>query len=221
MFILPLICLVDQGNLPTREAITVYYEEQMMKTSRESGLDYSSHDATVRRREGGGDEEGGHPDTDEEEAGGQTTKEKEEKPKTDPDDEDDPHSEQEPGLGSIGSDPHPETGSEDDPGGLQTTVSPPETEPQADGHNEPGEEPATVQAEDVPEGIVAETSQRSRPKLSRMERVQSLSSLSSEEEKMGRTHRWVAGAVSETHVVVFIYWSSVMILWEVSLAWLS
>ncbi|XP_062236076.1 piezo-type mechanosensitive ion channel component 2-like isoform X2 [Platichthys flesus] len=169
-----------QGNLPTREAITVYYEEQMMKISRESGLDSGSHDATVRGREGGGDEEGGRPDTEEEEAGGQTTNEKEEKLKTDSDDEDDSHSEHEPGLGSIGSDPHPQTGSEEDPGGLQTTVSPPETEPEADGHNEPGE--------DVPECIEAKTSQRSRPKLSRMERVQSLASLSSEEGEISHTY---------------------------------
>ncbi|XP_069368065.1 piezo-type mechanosensitive ion channel component 2-like isoform X1 [Paralichthys olivaceus] len=176
-----------QGNLPTREAINVYYEEQMMKTSRESGLDCSSHDAAVRGREGGGDEEGESPDTDEEEAGGQTTIEKEEKPKTDSDNEDDPHSEQDPEPGSAGSDPHPETGYEDDPGGLQTT-SPPEAEPEAHGPNEPGEEPTTVPSEDVPECIVAKTSQRSRPKLSRMERVRSLLSLSSEEEQISRTH---------------------------------
>ncbi|KAM3860328.1 piezo-type mechanosensitive ion channel component 2-like [Diretmus argenteus] len=34
-----------QGNVPSREAIHVYYQQQMLKTSRESGLDYSSHEA--------------------------------------------------------------------------------------------------------------------------------------------------------------------------------
>ncbi|XP_034416405.1 piezo-type mechanosensitive ion channel component 2-like [Cyclopterus lumpus] len=34
-----------QGNVPTREAIHVYYQEQMMKASRESGLNYSTQDA--------------------------------------------------------------------------------------------------------------------------------------------------------------------------------
>ncbi|XP_071370340.1 piezo-type mechanosensitive ion channel component 2-like [Centroberyx affinis] len=34
-----------QGNVPSREAIHVYYQQQMLKTSRESGLDYSTHEA--------------------------------------------------------------------------------------------------------------------------------------------------------------------------------
>ncbi|KAA8578102.1 hypothetical protein FQN60_002567, partial [Etheostoma spectabile] len=34
-----------QGNVPTREAIHLYYQEQMMKSSSESGLNYSTHEA--------------------------------------------------------------------------------------------------------------------------------------------------------------------------------
>ncbi|XP_075941386.1 piezo-type mechanosensitive ion channel component 2-like isoform X1 [Anarhichas minor] len=58
-----------QGNVPTREAIHVYYQEQMMKASRESGLNYSTHEAErqasaeTRREE---EEEAVSPDTDEE-----------------------------------------------------------------------------------------------------------------------------------------------------------
>ncbi|XP_074484403.1 piezo-type mechanosensitive ion channel component 2-like isoform X2 [Sebastes fasciatus] len=60
-----------QGNVPTREAIHVYYQEQMMKASRESGLNYSTHEAegqasAERGREE--EEEAVSPDTDEEEA---------------------------------------------------------------------------------------------------------------------------------------------------------
>ncbi|KAJ4923967.1 hypothetical protein JOQ06_028222 [Pogonophryne albipinna] len=34
-----------QGNVPTRDAIHVYYQRQILKASRESGLNYSSHEA--------------------------------------------------------------------------------------------------------------------------------------------------------------------------------
>uniref|UniRef100_A0A3Q1EK08 Piezo-type mechanosensitive ion channel component 2-like n=1 Tax=Acanthochromis polyacanthus TaxID=80966 RepID=A0A3Q1EK08_9TELE len=105
-----------QGDVPSREAINVYYQEQMMKSSRESGLDDSAHED---------DEKGGSPDAHEEEAGGETAEEK----------------------------------------------------PEPEGSETGGD--STVDAEGCPECQVAKTSQRSRPKLWRMERV--WSSASSEE----------------------------------------
>lgn len=44
------ICFFVQGNVPTREAIHIYYQEQMMKSSRESGLDYSTHEVEGDRK---------------------------------------------------------------------------------------------------------------------------------------------------------------------------
>ncbi|XP_039983516.1 piezo-type mechanosensitive ion channel component 2-like [Xiphias gladius] len=237
-----------QGNLPTREAINIYYQEQMMKTSRESGLDYSIHEAEGQasalrgREEEAEEEEGISPDTDEE-AGGQTA---ENKPETEPVsrkyDPKHPHTRQGPERvsGADGpADPHTERGLEkvsgDDPGELHMKTqeavlervcenkTKPETVPGrdlpetdtepvlgGDGPDEPDEtlgavdapasgvvpetvpaegDPAVeVKSEDFLECVVAKTSQRSRPKLSRMERVQSSSSLSaSEGEKISRT----------------------------------
>ncbi|XP_035475570.1 piezo-type mechanosensitive ion channel component 2 isoform X5 [Scophthalmus maximus] len=164
-----------QGNLPTREAINIYYQEQMMNTSRESGLDYSTQDAegqasAVSGQEEGANEEGVSPDTDEEGAAGRTA---EEKPSAEPmsrtNDEEDP---------DLKQDPEPESGSGPD--------QPDEILGAADAS---GLELETVPEKEVPECTAAKNSQRSRPKLSRMERVQSLLCLSaSEEEELSRTH---------------------------------
>ncbi len=191
----------------------------MMKTSRESGLDYSTHEAERGREK---EEEGVSPHIDEEEAGGQIVEET--KPGGSyPDKPEylsgrDPF---EPGPEIIsrthcpgkpdhisGGDPL-ETGAElvagaDCPGKTKLEIvrgeDPPETELEKesgeDGLGEPvsAEAPSSgvkPEAKDYPECLVAKTSQRSRPKLSRMERVQSSSSLSSEEEKIGRIQRLV------------------------------
>lgn len=138
-----------QGHAPSREAIHVYYQEQMMRGSRESGLDYSTHEAELQASAETGrkeeeEEEGVSPSTDteeeEDEAGGQTA----EKPE----------------LGADGPDePGPVSGGS-------------------------GEELGGPSAD--PECFVANTSQRRRPKLSRMDRVRSSSSSSSSE---GQSHR--------------------------------
>ncbi|XP_041817254.1 piezo-type mechanosensitive ion channel component 2-like isoform X2 [Chelmon rostratus] len=181
-----------QGNVPTREAIHFYYQEQMMKSSRESSLDYSIHEAkmqtsTERRREE--EEEGVNSDLEEEEARGQTAGQK---PETKPggDCPDKPGPGPEPMSEGEGPGPEPVSGVD----GLD------EMEPQAvsRGIADPvsGEETlgaptsaVEVKSEDYPEGLVAKTSERLRPKLSRMERVQSLSSVSlSEEEGISWAH---------------------------------
>lgn len=181
-----LFCLLlEQGNLPTREAINIYYQEQMMNTSRESGLDYSTQDAegqasAVSGQEEGANEEGVSPDTDEEGAAGRTA---EEKPSAEPmsrtNDEEDP---------DLKQDPEPESGSGPD--------QPDEILGAADAS---GLELETVPEKEVPECTAAKNSQRSRPKLSRMERVQSLLCLSaSEEEELSRTHRSVETLLIKT-----------------------
>lgn len=129
------VCLTVQGKVPTREAIHIYYQEQMMKSSRESGLDYITHgaegwNATDTQR----DEE--EEDDDEEEGGG------------------------------VGGDGHAE--------GAKSEAAEEEEEAE-EGH--------------YPESSAAKTSQRWRPKLSRMERVPSSSS--TEDEESQRTDRWV------------------------------
>ncbi|KAK5877668.1 hypothetical protein CesoFtcFv8_025151 [Champsocephalus esox] len=58
-----------QGNVPTRDAIHVYYQRQILKASRESGLNYSSHEAEGQTSAERGPEEVSPPDTNEEEPG--------------------------------------------------------------------------------------------------------------------------------------------------------
>ncbi|KAM9337588.1 piezo-type mechanosensitive ion channel component 2-like [Symphorus nematophorus] len=153
-----------QGHVPTREAIHLFYQEQMIKSSRESGLDYNSHNPRVQTpaetgregEEGEKEEEKGRsPDTDEEEAGGQTAKQK---------------------TGGNPDKPEPESVS----GGSGELFSAEE----ASGAQSSPVQPRTEE-EDYPECSVAKTSQRGRPKLSRMDRVQSSSS---EEDTIDLTH---------------------------------
>lgn len=146
-----------QGSVPTREAIHNYYQEQMLKSSRESGLDCSTHEAEGNKRREEKDAEGSSPDTDEEGPGGQTA---EEEPETEPVPD---------GL----EEPEPKAGS------TEETVAVPSS--------------ADVEPEDdeYPECSVTKTSQRWRPKLSRMDRIKSSSSSSSsEEENNSQSHRW-------------------------------
>ncbi|XP_068604378.1 piezo-type mechanosensitive ion channel component 2-like [Brachionichthys hirsutus] len=163
-----------QGNIPTRDAIRIYYQEQMMRSSRESGLDYNTHEASAERgREE--EEEKVHPDSDEEEAGGRMA---EEKPEVRPEGVylDEPES-GDGGPGGPEPEPEPEFGQS-----VEETPGPePET---AEGEAGPEDE-----AEACPECLMAKASRRSRPKLSRMERVPSSSSLSlPEEERISRAH---------------------------------
>lgn len=169
------LLLFVQGNVPTREAIHVYYQEQMMKSSRESGLDYSTHEAKLQTSTDMGREEevGVSPDTDEEEA----VQSAEEKPENEPggDYPDKPELGPETVLGADGP---------DEPGPVsqqETLVAPSSAE---------GDTAMEVKGEECPECLVAKTYQRCRPKLWRMARVQSFScSSSSEEEHISRTHR--------------------------------
>ncbi|XP_059183361.1 piezo-type mechanosensitive ion channel component 2-like [Centropristis striata] len=65
-----------QGKVPTREAIHLYYQEQMMNSSRESGLDYSTYEAEGQTSPGREEQEQtGNPES-EEKAGGQIADEK-------------------------------------------------------------------------------------------------------------------------------------------------
>lgn len=137
-----------QGKVPTREAIHVYYQEQMMRSSRESGLDFCSHDDEVQssgERGQNEDEDGASAHQEEEETA-------EQKPETEADVE---AAAGEDGLEGF----HP-------------------------GDGEHGEEQAAG-------GPVATTSQTCRPKLSRMDRVESssVSSSSDEEERGVSSHR--------------------------------
>ncbi|KAM8730910.1 piezo-type mechanosensitive ion channel component 2-like [Acanthopagrus schlegelii] len=164
-----------QGNVPTREAIHIYYQEQMMKGSRESDLDCPIHEAKLQTSTDMGREEEGKvsPDTDEEEAGQSA----EEKPENEPggDYPDKPELGPETVLGADGPD-------EPGPVSQQETLVAPSS---AEGH--PAME---VKGEEYPEYLVAKTYKRCRPKLLRMARVQSFScSSSSEEEHISRTHR--------------------------------
>ncbi|XP_074549296.1 piezo-type mechanosensitive ion channel component 2 [Halichoeres trimaculatus] len=126
-----------QGNVPTREAIHIYYQEQMTKTSRESSLDYTSYEAEGQTVTGGGREE--------EQEGGSS----------------DQYEAIEPGEGFPTEKP--------DPGGEQSSAEAPSSGAAVEVHSE-----------ECPECLMAKTSQRYRPKLTRMQRVQSSSSSSSE-----------------------------------------
>ncbi|KAI3355619.1 hypothetical protein L3Q82_018446, partial [Scortum barcoo] len=179
-----------QGNVPTREAIRLYYQEQMMKTSRELGLDYSTLEAEgqTSAERGRRQEEGVSLDMNEEEGGGQIVVE------TQPGGDYPDKPEHLSGEDSLEPGPQLISGA-DCPGTSEPEIVPgedsPEPEQEQDGTGEPvsAEAPCSgVKPEDYPECLMAKTSQRSRPKLSRMERVQCSSSLSSEEEKISQTH---------------------------------
>ncbi|XP_070841701.1 piezo-type mechanosensitive ion channel component 2-like isoform X1 [Chaetodon trifascialis] len=183
-----------QGKVPTREAIHYYYQEQMMKSSRETSLDYSTQEAEMQtsaeRGKEEGEEEEVNSDMEEEEVGGQTT---EETPEPRPGGDYPDKSELGPEPVSEGEplEPGPELLS-----GVDGTD---ETEPRAGSGGvlepvsaETSQAPTSaveVKSEDYPECLVAKTSQRRRPKLSKMERVKSSSSMSlSENERISRAH---------------------------------
>lgn len=147
-----------QGKVPTREAIHVYYQEQMLKSSKESGLDFYSHDDEVYVSGGMGqneEKEGAGTDENEEETAGQ-------KPETN--------------LGEYSSpalEPvlDPATGVDGLEERTLRAFSPGDWE-HTEEHN----------GGDYPESSVATTSHKCRPKLSRMDRVES-SSISSSSDK--------------------------------------
>ncbi|XP_029385544.1 piezo-type mechanosensitive ion channel component 2-like isoform X2 [Echeneis naucrates] len=164
-----------QGNLPTREAINSYYQQQMMKTSRGSGLDLSTHEASAG---GGGDED--KEEVKDEKVGVQTTEEKPQEELASKENNPEPKPDMEGGSGKVTA--------ETILGRVPQSASEPGGYPELDQTS--AEAPASLtgvdpEVEDCPECSVAKTSQRARPKLSKMERVLS-SSLS--EEKMSRAH---------------------------------
>lgn len=148
----------------------------MQKASRESGLDCSSLEAQRTSEEAAASESDGET-ADEEETGAEPGREP-----VEGEDLDEPESQ-------GGEDPgEPETPGGEDPG-----------EPEAPGGEpvlaEDGCGPAETTAAEGPtqpdpESLVPRTSQRWRPRLSRMERVDFFSS-SSEEENLSWTHRYV------------------------------
>ncbi|XP_047423768.1 piezo-type mechanosensitive ion channel component 2-like isoform X2 [Mugil cephalus] len=153
-----------QGNVPSRDAINVYYQEQMMKTSRESGLDDS--EASGKR--------GFISESEEEETGGGGPA--------------DPQTER-------GLDPETVLGA-DGPHQLDRTSG------SAEGPALGSElEPVPVETEGCPLCDMARTSQRSRPRLSRMDRVRSSSSSSSEEESISwrESSQHFPADVQQTH----------------------
>ncbi|KAM3593292.1 uncharacterized protein V6R79_009660 [Siganus canaliculatus] len=162
-----------QGRVPTREAIHVYYQEQMMRSSRESGLDYTTHEATVQTPADRGEEEG---------AGALQNPE----PQL--------------GSGAAGPDemePDPESSAagpdEMEPEPESSAAGPDEMEPEpessAAGPDEMEPEPESSAAgPDYLECCGSKSTRRRRPRLSRMERVTSSSSLSSEDETISSTH---------------------------------
>ncbi|KAM7389966.1 hypothetical protein PAMA_008240 [Pampus argenteus] len=169
-----------QGKVPSREAIHIYYQEQMLKTSRDSGLDYSTHDTERQTSaEGGGvkeeeEKERGSSETHREEEEGsclETHKEKAEGPAPKPVLRGHPCS-TEPGsaegnLGQTVLEPISGAAGPDD-----TVSGPVGGDP---GLTEPG--PA-VEVKAYPECPVDKTSRSRRPRLFRMQRVESLSSSS-------------------------------------------
>lgn len=142
-----------------------------MKSSRESDLDYGTHEAKGQTSaERGKEEEGVSPDTDDNKAEGQTA---EEKPGGDYPDKPGP-----------GLEPVSGTDGLEEPEPAVKTLGIPSS-----AVGEPAVESKVL---DYPECSAAKTSQRWRPKLSRMDRVKSSSSSSSaEEERISQTHRWV------------------------------
>ncbi|XP_063768773.1 piezo-type mechanosensitive ion channel component 2-like isoform X2 [Eleginops maclovinus] len=135
-----------QGNVPTRDAIHVYYQRQILKASRESGLNYSSHEAEGQTLAERGPKEVS-PDTKEEE---------------------------------------PEPGGEGPASGIPCSGVEPETK----------EDTAMeMKYEDCPECLLISAR---RPRLSRMKRVRSSSSSSSEEGRMSPAHSFEEPKPSHT-----------------------
>ncbi|KAM7369505.1 hypothetical protein PAMP_010824 [Pampus punctatissimus] len=193
-----------QGKVPSREAIHIYYQEQMLKTSRDLGLDYSTHDTEGQTSaEGGGvkeeeeEEEGRSSETHREEEEGsclETHKEKAGGPT--PEEEPEPVSGGHPGstepgsaegdlgqtvLGPISG----AAGPDDTASGVKPASGPVGGDP---GPTELG--PVEIKA--YPECPVDKTSRRRRPRLSRMQWVESLSS-SSEDLSFSQTLSLVLG----------------------------
>lgn len=141
-----------------------------MKTSKESGLDYNSHETEWHASAEMGikedDEERGSYDVGEG-VEGKTTVEK-----------------PEPGPGGDGP-KDPQTGSEEPEEASRAAEGP------ATAHPGPVEGRSAVETEGSQEYLVSRTSHRARPRLSRMERVQSSWSLSSSEDNIHLTHRFV------------------------------
>ncbi|XP_042254704.1 piezo-type mechanosensitive ion channel component 2-like [Thunnus maccoyii] len=209
LFVYLFVCFF-QGKVPSREAIHVYYQEQMLKTSRESGLDYSTHDAEgqTSAEEGGveeEEEEGRSPETYEEETEGPKTKEEPEPVsvggpgvtqtapaggdlgQTEPGPAGGDRGQTDPGPagGDLGqTEPRPAGGvpGQREPGPVSGEAGPDDAasgvKPASGAAGgDPGPEPGqAVEVEDYPECLVAKTSQRWRPRLSRMQRVESSSS---------------------------------------------
>ncbi|XP_028289056.1 piezo-type mechanosensitive ion channel component 2-like [Parambassis ranga] len=145
-----------QGYEPSRDAINVYYQEQLMKTSRESGLDFNTH-----------------------EEGGETA---EENPPAVPE-------------GDCPADPQDEQGPEDFEHYPEELSIKAKAQVLGDHTAETKLEPClperdpAVEADSCPECQAAKMSQRPRPRLSRMKRVWSSSSVSSsEEDSISGTH---------------------------------
>uniref|UniRef100_UPI0037E98014 piezo-type mechanosensitive ion channel component 2-like n=1 Tax=Semicossyphus pulcher TaxID=241346 RepID=UPI0037E98014 len=178
---------VKQGNVPTREAIHIYYQEQMMQTSRESSLDYSTYEAEGQTSAERGREEEEEkvlsPDTDGPEP--HLVSERDCPCKTNPGNvpegvlpEAKPDPDQDPESEPV----------EDDPA-EETSKAAEARFPTVRKERAEGDRTVEVQGKDYPECLVAKTSQRWRPKLTKMKRVQSSSSLSSSEgEAISRTH---------------------------------
>ncbi|KAK2859745.1 hypothetical protein Q5P01_004365 [Channa striata] len=222
-----------QGNVPTREAINIYYQEQMIRTSRESGLDDSTSGAVWQASVDTKKE--GNLDTGQHKVEGETAAEiTETVPETN--DLTDPYTELELGppaaagagghnrSGVPGRDLEEKTklealleGGPPEKAPVSTSGGPDHSEPVQDtcdktlsGADDPAEadapsiangfdkaqvsgvKPETPAegdsaAEEYPGSIMAKTSQRPRPKLLRMGRVQSSSSCS-ERNLISRRH---------------------------------
>lgn len=221
--------IVFQGTVPTREAINIYYQEQMMKTSRESDLDHCTH-----RDEGPVSAGRGREEDDGEEAGRTTDKIEPVPGKNYPKD-----SYTEPGPGGDAPDKlEPEPVSGDEPGELHTKTGPetvlgrdcvdkteletvsgaatPDETDLASGADSPDEAPAEAGSterdpavEEYPECIVATTSQRPRAKLSRIKQVQS--SLSSSSEGEITSHRLVLQMAALSARIYIFYLFNIML----------
>ncbi|XP_060920541.1 piezo-type mechanosensitive ion channel component 2-like [Labrus mixtus] len=190
-----------QGLVPSRDAIHLYYQEQMIHTSTESGLDSITHEAAGENSAGREAEEG--------EGGVSADTDKEMKPGENPESESasggGPKPELESGIDGPGEttpETKPEPESESGPGPGPGPGPEPEPAPETRGddpekktaedpllgvrveRSESSEGNPPVQGECYPECLVTN---RWRPKLCRMDRVKSSWS-SSEGETMSRTH---------------------------------
>ncbi|KAF7643979.1 hypothetical protein LDENG_00230120 [Lucifuga dentata] len=210
-------CMLTQqakkGNMPSRDAIHVYYQEQMMKTSRMSGLDSITHDAegqssAQRGREGAEPEPDsmGHKDA-KPEPEPDSTGIKDTKPEPEPDSTGHKDTKPEPeSTGNKDTKPEPEsTGNKDtkpepepqstgikdtklelEPESTGNKDTKPESEP--DSTRNKGTKPEPESQTDYSQCPGTRTIHRLWPKLQRMERVElSSSSSSREEEEISQT----------------------------------